>query len=260
MGLLKMRFEQRSSCGLALDCWLIVFGPPLGWERGWRDVCFWVNYFAIARLTLKAKMLSPDSWLRQQLWRQLWKGPGAVSTFLSTPVPLICAGLSAICLTELQGASLCILSINILLGALLILADEIDLRRNHCLGLLRFSAAKSRDRIQKLGINSKEIDRFVSALWSNPELNFRFRRTRLRSIELIVLALDILSRTASRYGRCGKRVFEANQDPIVNAMQLFECLPLADAEAVLVGPLKHWVAHPPEFDPEGWALPLFEKY
>jgi hypothetical protein len=82
-------------------------------------------------------MLSPDSWLRQQLWEQLWKGSGVVSTSLSMPVPLICGGLSAICSTELQGASLCILSINILLGASLILADEICLRRNHCLGLLR---------------------------------------------------------------------------------------------------------------------------
>jgi hypothetical protein len=204
-------------------------------------------------------MLSPDSWLRQQLWQQLWKGPGAVSTYLSMPVPLICAGLSAVVSTELQGASLCILSITMLLGALLILVDEIDLRRNHRLSLLRFSASESRGRIEKLGISSHQVDRFVNALWLNPELEFRFRRTRMQSIELIVLALDILSRTASRYGRRGRRVFEANQGPIVDAMRLLECLSLVDAEAILIGPLKAWVAHPPEFDPEGWALPLYGK-
>jgi hypothetical protein len=54
-------------------------------------------------------------------------------------------------------------------------------------------------------------------------------------------------------------IFEFNQDPVMGAIRLFECLPLEDAEAALVGPLRAWVAHPPEFDPEGWALPLFGK-
>jgi hypothetical protein len=34
-------------------------------------------------------VLSLDLWFRQQLWLQLWKGPGAVSTYLSMPVSLI---------------------------------------------------------------------------------------------------------------------------------------------------------------------------
>jgi hypothetical protein len=57
----------------------------------------------------------------------------------------------------------------------------------------------------------------------------------------MVLALDLLSRIASRYGRCGRKVFEANQDPIVSAMQLFECLPFADAHKMLVEPLSAWL-------------------
>jgi hypothetical protein len=57
---------------------------------------------------------------------------------------------------------------------------------------------------------------------------------------LIVLALDLLSRIASRYGRCGKKVFEANQDPILSAMQLFECVPFADVDKILVEPLRAW--------------------
>jgi hypothetical protein len=65
-----------------------------------------------------------------------------------------------------------ILSIIILLGVLLILSDEIASCRNHQFGLLRFSAAKSRDRIEKLGIKSKQVDRFLSALWLNRELEF----------------------------------------------------------------------------------------
>ena len=43
----------------------------------------------------------------------------------------------------------------------------------------------------------------------------------------------------------------------MSAMRLIECLALADAEEVLVGPLEAWLEHPPEFDPEGWVLPLF---
>ena len=36
----------------------------------------------------------------------------------------------------------------------------------------------------------------------------------------MVQALDCLSRTASRYGRRAKKVFESNREPIVNAIQL----------------------------------------
>src|SRR5260370_17808014 len=76
----------------------------------------------------------------------------------------------------------------------------------------------------------------------------------------MVLALDLLSRIASRYGRYGRRVFEANQYPMVRAMQLFECMPFADAEKMLVEPLKTWLKDPPEYDPEGWALSLHEEF
>jgi hypothetical protein len=202
-------------------------------------------------------MFDPDLWLRQQLWEQLWKGPAAVSAYWSIAIQLVCVGLSALGSTELQGANLWILSIIILLGVLLILSDEIASCQNHRLGLLRFSAAKSRDRIEKLGIKSKQVDRFLNGLWLNRELEFRFRNTRLQSVVLMVLALDLLSRIASRYGRYGRKVFEANQDPIVSAMQLFECVPFADADKMLVEPLRAWLKTPPEFDPEGWALPLF---
>jgi hypothetical protein len=43
-------------------------------------------------------------------------------------------------------------------------------------------------------------------------------------------------------------------------MRLIECLPLVDADEVLVDSLKAWLEHPPEFDPEGWALPLFGEF
>jgi hypothetical protein len=205
-------------------------------------------------------MLSLDLWFRQQLWLQLWKGPGAVSTYWSIAIQLVCVGLSALGSAELQGPNFWMLSIIILLGVLLILSDEIASCQNHRLGLLRFSAAKSRDRIEKLGIKSKQVDRFLNGLWLNRELEFRFRNTRLQSVVLMVLALDLLSRIASRYGRCGRKVFEANQDPIVSAMQLFECVPFADADKMLVEPLRAWLKNPPEYDPEGWALPLLGKF
>ena len=204
-------------------------------------------------------MLNLDLWFRQQFRLLLWKGPGAVSTYLSLPVLLICVSLSAFSSTEFQGASVCILLLNIVLGILLILVDEIGSCRSHRLGLLRFAAANSRCRIEKLGIKSKQIDRFVDALWLNLELEHRFRRTRLQSVELIVQALDILSRTASRYGRRGRKVFEVNQDALVSAMRSFECLSFADAEEVLVEQLKAWLKDPPNYDPEGWALALFGR-
>jgi hypothetical protein len=152
------------------------------------------------------------------------------------------------------------LSINVLVCVLIILVDHIGSCRNHRLGLLRFSAAKSRERIEKLGIKSKQIDRFVDALWLNSELQHKFRRTRLQSVELMVQALDILSRTASRYGRRGRKVFEVNQDELMSAMRSFECLSFADAEEVLVEQLRAWLKDPPEYDPEGWALPLFGEF
>src|SRR6516225_9108408 len=76
---------------------------------------------------------------------------------------------------------------------------------------------------------------------------------------LLILALDLLSRIASRYGRCGRKVFEANQNPIVSAMELFDCVPLPDADEMLIEPLRDWLKEPPAFDPEGWALTLFSK-
>jgi hypothetical protein len=90
-------------------------------------------------------------------------------------------------------------------------------------------------------------------------MKLRFKKRRVKSVELMVVALDLLSRLASSYGRCGRRVFEANQAPIMDAMRLLECLSVSDAEVMLVGPLKAWLADPPEFDPEGWALPLYGK-
>ena len=205
-------------------------------------------------------MFDPDLWLRQQLWEQLWRGPGAVSAYWSIAVQLVCVGLSALGPTDLRGPNLWILSIIVLLGVLLILGDEIASCRNHRLGLLRFSAAKSRDRMAKLGIRSKQVDRFLNALWLNRELEFKFRKTRLQSVLITVLALDLLSRIASRYGRCGKKVFEANQNPILSAMELFDCVPLPDADKMLIEPLRDWLKEPPVFDPEGWALPFFGRF
>jgi uncharacterized membrane protein YoaK (UPF0700 family) len=69
-------------------------------------------------------MLDPDLWLRQQLWQQLWNGPGAVSAYLSIPILLVGAGLSPIISTDFEGPSLCILAISVLLSVFLILVDQ----------------------------------------------------------------------------------------------------------------------------------------
>jgi hypothetical protein len=204
-------------------------------------------------------ILNPESWVRRQLWRLLWQGPGALSAYVSISTPLIFVVFSMIESSQLGLVSLVILSINVALGVLFILADEIDSRRHHNLGLLRFSVAKSRRRIEKLGIKSEQVDHFLNTLWFDRELELRFRRARVRSVELLVAAFDLLSRLALRYGRCGKRVFEANQEPVVKAMQLFDCLPVAEAESILLEPLKLWLRDSPAFDPEGWVLPLLKS-
>ena len=203
--------------------------------------------------------LNPESWLRRQLRRLLWRGPGAVSAYVSIPTPLICVAFAVMESPQLRLASLVILSLTVAVGVLLILADEIDCCRHHKLGLLRHSAAQSRGRIEKLGIKSRQVDQFLNKLWFDRELELGFRKTRVRSVELMVLSLDLLTRLASCYGRCGKRVFEANQEPVVKAMHLFECLTLAEAESILLEPLKLWLRDSPEFDPEGWALPLLKR-
>ena len=64
---------------------------------------------------------------------------------------------------------------------------------------------------------------------------------------------------ASCYRRCGKRVFEANQEPVVEGMHLFECLTVAEAESISLELLKLWLRDLPEFDPEGWALRVLKK-
>ena len=69
-------------------------------------------------------MLSLDVWLRRQLREQLWKGPTAVSAYLSLPMQLIGITLSALCLKALTGPSLCILSVSGLLCVLLVWVDR----------------------------------------------------------------------------------------------------------------------------------------
>jgi hypothetical protein len=204
--------------------------------------------------------LNPESWRRSQFWWLLWQGPGAVSVYLSVPTALICVALSLIYSSQLALASLFVLLVNLALGVLLILTDEIGCRRHHNLGLLRFCAAKSRSRFEKLGVKSEYVDQFLYTLWYDHDLELRFKKARVRSVELMVLGLDLLTRLSSRYGRRGRRVFEANQAPIVNAMRLFDCLPIAEAERVLVDPLEFWLQGWPEFDPEGWALSVFGKF
>jgi hypothetical protein len=39
-------------------------------------------------------------------------------------------------------------------------------------------------------------------------------------------------------------------------MLLFECMSFAEAEQMLVEPLRTWLKDPPEYDPEGWAVSI----
>jgi hypothetical protein len=198
-----------------------------------------------------------ELWLHQQLRQQLWKGPAAVSAYLAMPVQLVGTTVSLMFLKDLAAPSLYILLMSGLICVSMVLLDQIASRQNHHLGLLRFSLAQSRRRISAMGIRSETIDRFTGRLWLDSKIASKFRSSRFRSIELTIQALDLLSQTAARYGTRGRKVFLINQDPIVDAMRHLESVPLESAEEVVVQRLANWLKQPPQFDPEGWALPLY---
>ncbi|HEX6565590.1 MAG TPA: hypothetical protein VF020_14970 [Chthoniobacterales bacterium] len=204
-------------------------------------------------------MLNSEVWLHQQLREQLWKGPAAVSAYLSIATQLIGIALSALFLKALTGPSLYILSISGLLCVLLAWADRLVSCRNHNLGLLQFSLAQSRHRIKAMGIRSEEIDRFAKRLWLDSRIAFKFKNSRFRSVELIIQGLDLLTRTAERYGTGGRKVFCINQEPIINAIRLLDYLTLENAEEVIEQGLANSLTSLPEFDPEGWALTVYRE-
>lgn len=204
-------------------------------------------------------MLKSEVWLHQLLREQLWKGPAAVSAYLSMATQLIGIALSALFLKALTGPSLYILSISGLLCVLLAWVDRLVSCRNHNLGLLQFSLAQSRHRIKAMGIRSEEIDRFAKRLSLDSRIAFKFKNSRFPSVELIIQGLDLLTRTAERYGTGGRKVFCINQEPIINAIRLLDYLTLESAEEVIEQGLANSLTSRPEFDPEGWALTIYRE-
>lgn len=204
-------------------------------------------------------MMKSEVWLHQQLREQLWKGPAAVSAYLSIATQLIGIALSALFLKALIGPSLYILSISGLLCVLLAWADRLVSCRNHNLGLLQFSLARSRHRIKAMGIRSEEIDRFTKRLCLDSRIAFKFKNSRFRSVELIIQGLDLLTRTAERYGTGGRKVFCINQEAIIEAIRLVDYLPLENAEEVIEQELANSLKRPPKFDPEGWAIEVYRE-
>jgi hypothetical protein len=204
-------------------------------------------------------MLNLDVWLNQQLREQLWKGPAAVSAYLSVPMQLIGIVLSALFLKALTGPSLYVLSVSGLLCVLLAWADRLVSCQNHNLGLLQFSLAQSRHRMKSMGMRSAEIDRFAKRLCLDSRIAFKFRNSRFLSVELIIQGLDLLTRTAERYGTRGRKVFCINQDPIIDAIRLLDYLSLESAEEVIAQRLANSLKSPPEFDPEGWASTVYRE-
>jgi hypothetical protein len=202
-------------------------------------------------------MFSLDAWRHKQLREQLWKGPAAFSAYLTLSIQLTSTLLSVLYLKALLRPSLCILLVSGLLSVLLVWIDRLVSCRNHHLGLLQFSLYRSRHRIKAMGIRPAEIDRFAERLHLDARIAFKFRKSGSRSVELIIQKLDLLARTAERYGRGGRKVFSANQEPIIDAIRLFDSLPLEKAEEVIEQRLANSLKSPPEFDPEGWALEVY---
>ena len=204
-------------------------------------------------------MLSLDLWLHQQLREQLWKGPAAVSAYLSVGTQLIGITLSVLFFKALTGPSLYVLSISGLLCVLLAWADRFVSCQNHHHGLLQFSLAQSRHRIKAMGIRSEEIDQFAKRLCLDSRIAFKFRNSRFRSVEIVVQGLDLLTRTAERYGTRGRKVFCINQDPIIDAIRLLDDFPLENADEVLAQRLGNSLKSPPKYDPEGWASTVYRE-
>jgi hypothetical protein len=116
---------------------------------------------------------------------------------LSLPLSLVRVVLADRLQPQLERPSLWILATDILVGIGLMLVDGICPARNHHLQLFRLSSERSRERIEKVGIKSEPVDRFMGALWFDAELESSFRKARFHSVELIVQALDNLSFTVS---------------------------------------------------------------
>jgi hypothetical protein len=109
-------------------------------------------------------MLNLDVRLHPQLREQLWRGPAAVSAYLSVPTQLIGITLTALFLKALTGPRLYVLSVSGLLCVLLAWVDRLVSCQNHNLGLLQFSLAQSRHRLKAMGIRSEGIDRFTNPI------------------------------------------------------------------------------------------------
>ncbi len=202
-------------------------------------------------------LADPDIWLRRQFWQHLWFGPAAVAAYVSLAIQSTCTLLSSAAPKELFIANLVVLSIDTLLSALLIIVDASLAFRKHRLGILRSSALRSRGRVEDLGLRFELLDRFVNALWLSREMEQQFHRTRVRSVELLIEALDILSETAIRYGRRGRKIFVVNQIPVFDAMRALEYLPQGDAETMIEESVMSWLRTPLKFDPEGWGQSFF---
>jgi hypothetical protein len=165
-------------------------------------------------------MFSLEVWRHQQLREQLWKGPAAFSAYLTLSIQLTSTLFSVLFLNALLEPSLYILLVSGLLCVLLVWIDRIVSCRNHHLGLLQFSLSQSRHRINAMGIRPAEIDRFAQRLCFDARIAFKFRKSGSRSVELIIQKLDLLARTAERYGSGGRKVFSVNQEPIIDAIRL----------------------------------------
>jgi hypothetical protein len=195
-----------------------------------------------------------DDWLRRQIWRRFWCGPAAVSAFVSLTIQVMCTALSFADSREVWNICIYMLLLNSILSLILMATDTINARRNHRLGIIRSSVSLSRDRIQEIGLRFELLDRFVNSLWLSSEVEHCFKRIRIRSIEMLIEALDILSRISASYGRRGRKVFVMNQEPIFTAIRALECLPFEDAATAILEPVKDWLKTPLKFDPEGFAI------
>jgi hypothetical protein len=201
--------------------------------------------------------LAGARWYRNELFRALRSGPGAISLYYSVFTGLLCLPFSFALVKEIEIASVAVFLLMLTLSGSFVLLELWFYTRNQGLELLRRVALRCRYRMKRLNVESDLIFDFLSQLDRAPE---GIPRQTNESIEALIRALDRLSETAIRYGSGGKRVFMENLRSCAVASLLFESGEIDLTSQSLGTKLRQRLDKVPCYDPEGWSLSLGARF
>ncbi len=190
-----------------------------------------------------AKLLQ-DGWLRRQLTMAVVKGPAGLVFVASVALAI------AFFFWDVGGHSrhkaMALVPLIVLLCGAFIAFDVFRLSRQNGLELLRRVARGNQAQLERIGVDFPPLSDFLRSPCDRP-------RGGVGELRLLVEALDRLTRTALRYGTCGRGVFERNLEPISIAFCLWRALPEENNRSFLNRSLACWLQEVPDYDPEGWS-------